>query len=111
MPAAEFHEPARRQVQKGNGQNPHRINEREVVTIADGPLREIGDDGAVKDWLMECERYEPCHRVQQVEMQDVVEQRHASIDEQDAAESTLGFGAIKKSEQGERWAEGDEQVI
>jgi len=35
MPTAEIHKPPTRQIEYGHGQNPHGVNERQTVTIAD----------------------------------------------------------------------------
>src|SRR5215472_11038875 len=56
MPAAELHEPGTRHIQKHDRENPHRINERQTMTISERFLSEVRNYGAVPDRLVRGKR-------------------------------------------------------
>ena len=78
MAGAEFHKPAGREIENGDDENPHGVNERETVAVAERSLGEVGDYGAVEDGLMERQGGQPGYGVNQIEMQYVEKEGHAA---------------------------------
>ena len=101
MPASEFHKPPARQVENCDRQNPRGVDEGQTMTISGRSLREVCDDGSVKDRLMESQGNDPGHAVEQVEVQEVIEERHPTIYQQDSTEAPRGRRTVEQSEQNE----------
>jgi hypothetical protein len=67
------------------------------VTVSERFRR--GDDRAVPDRLVRCQRNHDGHNVNEIKMQDVKKQRHPAIHQQSVTQSALCFGSIKQSKQ------------
>src|SRR5215472_18166129 len=106
-----FHEPAAREVQNDKHSQPHQVDERQPVSVAVGDI--VPHKCAVQQplhGLMEQHSHEHREQVNRVEVQDVVEHRYPSEDEQ-RLEHTRGVLTIEKRQQQNAGTQGHQQEL
>jgi hypothetical protein len=97
------HEPAAREVENDDHRHPHQVDEWQPVSVV--VRNGIQDESSVQeplDWLMEDDRHQHGERVNQVQVQDVEEHRHATEDQQRPEDTGSGLSIQQRQQQNSR---------
>lgn len=91
-----LHVPLAGEIQEHNGGNPHKIDKGQAVAIAcRNWLKNKIPTPKPRGWLMNRPSYDDGHDVKQVDMQHVIEHRHAPENEKDSSQPT--FGSLRQT--------------
>src|SRR3569832_2898399 len=89
MPSAKIHEPPAKRIKKQDNNEPCAVDEGKSMAISNGALRMIRNDGADPHGLMKYQCGANGDEVNDIEMKDVVEHRHASKHRQHSAHAAF----------------------